>query len=293
MNSFAFLLFLSVVGSEAEAREEADELRVSSFNIRFGTANDGPDHWDHRADLVVQVFQDQMPDIAGLQEALKFQIDAILEALPLYRSVGVGRDDGRDAGEFSNILYRADRFAVIDSGTFWLSDTPEEPGSSSWGNRIPRICSWVRLREQETGALLDVYNAHLDHESAPSRFRSVEAIGKHIAERSEPAPVIFMGDFNAGESSDPLRFLRGEIEGPTGIQPPDPGLVDTFRVKHPEAEDIGTFHGFTGQPGAQKIDYIMIVPGSFEVLDAEILRTNLEGRYPSDHFPINALLRRP
>ncbi len=287
--SMTVLILLGMVG--AGPRESSTNLNLMSFNIRFGTASDGPNEWKNRADLVIQVFQSEMPDVAGLQEALKFQIDEILEALPLYRSVGVGRDDGKDAGEFSNILYRADRFEAIDSGTFWLSDTPSEPGSTTWGNHIPRVCSWVRLREKETGTLLDVYNAHLDHQSAPSRLRSVEAIWKHISERANPAPLVFMGDLNAGEDSDPLRFLFGETQGPTGVEPPRPGLVDPFRVAHPEAEEVGTFHGFAGKPGTQKIDFILIEPKTFEVLDAQILRTQQEGRYPSDHFPVTARLR--
>lgn len=275
-----------IVGATAAAVE----LRLMSFNIRYGTADDGPNRWEVRAPLVLDLIGDEAADVVGLQEALRFQVDAILEARPEYRFVGVGRDDGKDSGEFSGLLYRPDRLELVDSGTFWLSDTPEVPGSMSWGNRLPRICTWGRFRAGES-AVFDVYNAHLDHQSAPSRLRSVELIWKRIRDRSEAVPFVVMGDFNAGGRSEPMQFLLGRRDGPTGTPPPAPGLLDPFRARHRDATDVGTFHGFTGKAGVEKIDHILADPGRFVPVEAEILRRNDAGRHPSDHYPVTARLR--
>ena len=115
-------------------------LTVMSFNIRYGTANDGDNHWTRRREMLFDVVREQNADLLGVQEALAGQIDEIVAAVPAYAVVGVGRDDGRARGEFSAILFRRDRFRVADSGTFWFSDTPGVPGSKSWGNSITRIC---------------------------------------------------------------------------------------------------------------------------------------------------------
>jgi endonuclease/exonuclease/phosphatase family metal-dependent hydrolase len=259
---------------------EAGQLRVMSFNIRYGTANDGANHWTKRRDLLFDVLRSERPDLIGLQEALRFQIDEILTAVPGYAATGVGRDDGAAKGEFSAILFRADRFHVADSGTFWFSDTPEVPGSMSWGNRITRICSWARFVDRD-GRVLAHYNVHLDHQSQPSREKSTALLRQRIDGRRRPGePVIVSGDFNAGEQNPATRTLIGPF-------------VDTFRVKHPDAKDVATFTSFTvPPPGGDKIDYILVEPGT-DVLEAAIVRTSRDGRSPSDHFPVTAVIRLP
>ncbi|NIM48529.1 MAG: endonuclease [Gemmatimonadales bacterium] len=269
------------------------ELSVMTFNIRYGTADDGDNSWPLRSAMVWQLIQNHAPDVVGLQEALRFQLDEIRSRVPGYAELGVGRDDGRTRGEYSAILYRSRRFAVADQGTFWFSETPDAPGSTSWGNRITRICTWARLVERETGAHLYVYNLHLDHESQPSRERSVELLAAHINARRPRDPVIVMGDFNAGEDNPAVRYLTGEIErasSGTEPAPPSPKLADTFRAVHPTATGVGTFHGFRGDRTGARIDAILASP-QWEVLDAAIVRTNRDGRYPSDHFPVTARLR--
>ncbi len=177
-----------------------------TFNIRYGTADDGDNSWPLRSAMVWQLIQNHAPDVVGLQEALRFQLDEIRTRVPGYAELGVGRDDGRSGGEYSAILYRSRRFAVADQGTFWFSETPDAPGSTSWGNRITRICTWARLVERETGTHLYVYNLHLDHESQPSRERSVELLAARINARRPRDPVIVMGDFNAGEDNPAVRY---------------------------------------------------------------------------------------
>jgi endonuclease/exonuclease/phosphatase family metal-dependent hydrolase len=265
-------------------------INVWSFNIRYGTANDGDNHWTKRRDHLFELLRTEQPDLIGLQEALRFQVDEILDAVPGYASVGVGRDDGKAAGEMSAILFRAARFHVADSGTFWFSDTPETPASKHWGNRITRICSWARFVDRD-GAAFVHYNLHLDHESQPSREKSTALLRQRIdARRIAGEPVIVTGDFNAGEQNPALQGLV-TLRGGTGGAPAP--FTDTFRARHPEATEVGTFTGFVfGQTKGEKIDYILVEPGT-EVLDAAIVRASRDGRYPSDHFPVSARIRLP
>jgi endonuclease/exonuclease/phosphatase family metal-dependent hydrolase len=263
----------------------AEPLTVMSFNIRYGTANDGDNRWANRRSLLFDVIRQSDPDVLGLQEALDSQIDEILMAVPGYASVGVGRDDGRRRGEFAAILVRARRLRVDRTGTFWFSETPEVVASTSWGNRITRICTWVRLVDRD-GRGFWVFNVHLDHESQPSRERSTALLAERLAARVPAGePVIVTGDFNAGETNPAVTVLTA---GPADR----PGrLVDTFRVLHPAEATAGTFTGF--KPDAidgDKIDYVFVEPGT-EVLDAAIVRTSRDGRYPSDHFPVTARVR--
>jgi endonuclease/exonuclease/phosphatase family metal-dependent hydrolase len=264
-----------------------------SFNIRYGTAADGDNRWERRSPLVFDVIREQAPDVLGVQEALRFQLNEIRDAFPQYTELGVGRDDGETLGEYVAILYRTARFSVADHGTFWFSETPSIPGSTSWGNRITRICTWARLEDRVSGLTIYVYNVHLDHESQPSRERSVELLAHEIADREPREPVIVMGDFNAGEDNSVQRYLTGTLPRATadsGTSAPAPAFVDTFRASHPTATHVGTFHAFRGDSSGAKIDAIF-VSHELTVLEGAIVRTQREGRYPSDHFPVTARLR--
>jgi endonuclease/exonuclease/phosphatase family metal-dependent hydrolase len=277
------IMLLLTLGAMAAAGLPArcQDLRVMSFNIRYGTANDGDNHWEKRREMVFDLLRSQQSDVIGLQEALRFQLDELLKALPEYAALGVGRDDGKSAGEHSAILYRKSRFSVEESGTFWLSNTPEVPGSKSWGNRITRICTWARLTDRMTGRALYVYNVHLDHESQPSRERSVRLLLERMRARPKAEPILLLGDLNAGEENPATRFLTSQLDFP---------LVDTFRVRRSDAAEVGTFHAFRGVTSGAKIDYVF-ASLDFYVLDAQIVRENRRGRYPSDHFPVTARLR--
>ncbi len=271
---------LAPAGSEA-----ADGLQVKllSFNIRYGTANDGDNAWPHRQEMVCDLIRDEAPDFCGLQEALRYQTDVILEAVPEYEEYGVGREDGKTKGEYSSILYRKDRWRLDRGNTVWLSDTPTLPGSTSWGNAISRIVTWGRFVEKKTGRGIFVFNTHFDHRSQPSREKSAEFIAALIAREAGDAPVVLMGDFNAGEQNPAITRLKRQ-EGAGAI-----GLVDTFRVIHPDARNAGTFNGFEGRTDGEKIDFIFS-DRSAKIMSAEILNTNRDSRYPSDHFPVNAEL---
>lgn len=259
-----------------------EPLTVMSFNIRYGTANDGPDRWALRREFLFDVIKDANADLIGLQEALDGQIQEMLEALPQYGVVGVGRDDGRTRGEYAAILYRRDRFRVSDAGTFWFSDTPDVVASRSWGNTITRICTWARFIDRDGRAFWH-FNVHLDHQSQPSRERSAALLAERIASRrSLTEPAIVTGDFNAGETNAAVTRLTTPQYGAAAL------FVDTFRARHPDEKVAGTFTGFKyGATSGDKIDYVLVPPGT-EVLEAAIVRTSRDDRYPSDHFPVVA-----
>lgn len=277
---------LAVAVPSAQAPVAHAELGVMSFNIRYGTANDGENRWPLRKDLLLDVVRQVNADVVGLQEALHSQIVEITNAVPVYGVIGVGRDDGQTRGEYAAILYRHDRFHVAESGTFWFSDTPTVVASTSWGNTITRICTWARLIDRQ-GRPFWVFNVHLDHQSQPSRERSTALLADRIRARVPASePVVVTGDFNVGETNPALRSLLPVANG-TAL------LVDTFRVRHPEATEVGTFTGFDpARTTGDKIDYVLVTPG-VDVLDAQIVRTARDGRLPSDHFPVTTRIRLP
>lgn len=243
-----------------------------TFNIRYGTATDGDDHWSRRRELVADTVRRHAPHVLGVQEALAFQVDWLADRFPGHRRVGVGRNaDG--GGELSALFVDSQRLEIVDSGTFWLSPTPDEPGSKGWDAALPRICTWAELRESAGDTRLRVWNTHFDHRGREARRRSAASIAARVVESE--LPDVVMGDLNAGEDSPPLEALRAA------------GLRDTFRVVHPDAGRAGTFHGFRGVRTGAKIDHVL-VDERFEVLAAGIDTTAYDRHFASDHFAVTA-----
>ena len=258
----------------------AEPLRVLSFNLRYINPGDTDARtWVARRDQVGKIIRDDKADLIGVQEAFRSMLDDVAERVPGYQEIGVGREDGGAAGEYTAILVRRDRFAVQDSGTFWLSDTPEVPNSRTWNNRVTRICTWARLQDKTDGKIFYFYNTHLDHESQEAREKGVELILNHLAARSPSAPFVITGDFNAGEDNPAIAKLKA-----ADVQP-----IDSWRGLHLQipASESGTAHGFSGAKDQKKIDYIF-VPNKTRLIEAEILHDNENGNYPSDHYPIRA-----
>jgi endonuclease/exonuclease/phosphatase family metal-dependent hydrolase len=264
----------------AEPAEPAAPLRVMSFNIRYGTANDGLNSWPLRRELVLEVIGNSAPHILGVQEALGFQLDEIEERFEHYGRVGVGRDDGVAAVEISAILFDQKRLKLIDGGTFWLSSTPEVVASTSWGNGITRICTWAKFANKADGTRFHVFNTHWDHRSQPSRVGSAGLILERIAQIASDGPALLMGDFNAGEENPAFVQL---------VSNPDVPLRDSFRVLHPEATGVGTFNGFQGKTDGAKIDSVL-VSDHWTLHRGVINREGAGERWPSDHFPVEAEL---
>lgn len=263
------------------------DVNVMTYNIRYGTARDGENDWNSRRELMIEQLRHQSADVIGMQEALRFQIDEIRKALPQYGEVGIGRNGG-EKGEYSCILYDTRKFDVLDSGTFWLSETPEKC-SKGWGAACVRICTWALLAEKETGESFYHYNTHLDHRSAEARINGARLIAKRIAANDRTVPFVLTGDFNASEESRPLQYLKGDACDFNTAWTRVP-MVDTYRVLHPLATRVGTFNRFRGDANGAKIDYIMVAPET-QVLAAAIDFSKPEGRFVSDHFPVTATLR--
>lgn len=255
-----------------------ETIQAMTFNIRYGTANDGEDRWEVRKPRALEALRKRRPDIIGLQEALDFQVEQVRAALPNYASLGVGRDDGKAKGEFSAIVYDAKRFRALRSDTFWYSETPNVPNSKHWGNNITRVCTWAYFQDLRTKKYFYFYNTHLDHQSQPSREKSVALMLERIAERSTSDPVLITGDFNVGESN------------PVAAQIKAKGFVDTFRVLFPNQISVGTFNSFKPEVGLDKIDYVW-ADSSWTVEQAEIGQDKVGGRWISDHLPVIAWVR--
>jgi endonuclease/exonuclease/phosphatase family metal-dependent hydrolase len=258
-------------------------IRVMSFNIRYGTAPDGDHVWPNRRALVTSVVLDHAPHVLGVQEALRGQLDELAPSLPRHRELGVGRDDGRTAGEYTALYIDTVRFRVVDHGTFWFSDTPSAPGSTSWGNSITRISSWARLADCAAGDTVRVYNLHWDHESQPSRERSARLLLERLATDGAPTDrLIVLGDFNADESNPAFRAVLADSRVT---------LRSAFRVVRPSAAVAGTFNAFRGDSTGGMIDHVLVGP-RWMVIDADIDRRRFGPLWPSDHFPVWAIVRR-
>jgi endonuclease/exonuclease/phosphatase family metal-dependent hydrolase len=274
LTSLAMRLVLAV---QASPNPPSTPLTVMTFNIRYGTANDGENHWLRRRDQLFALLRREQADVIGVQEALHGQLEEIVAAVPGYAYVGVGRADGVRAGEYAAILYRTARLVPRRTDTFWFSDTPAVVKSTSWGNQIERVCTWAFFEDRE-GTPFYVYNVHLDHQSQPSREKSVALLLARAAARDPKFPVVVTGDFNAGEQNPATQAMRTAFR-------------DSYRVRHPDAREVGTFSGFTfGRTSGDKIDYVFVDERT-EVLEAAILRDALHERYPSDHFPVTATVR--
>ena len=256
-------------------------LRFMSFNIRYNNPGDGENAWPNRKDFAASMIRFHRADFAGLQEALKGQIDDLAERLPEYGWFGVGRDDGKEGGEFTPIFYRKDRFEFLEKSTFWLSEEPEVPGSRGWDTAITRIVTWGRFRDKTTGKVFFHFNTHFDHRGLQAREESARLLLIKIEKIAETAPIIVTGDFNCMESSIPYQILT-KGDGSEALK--DARYISV----HGHHGPTGTSSGFkvAGTPG-RKIDYIFIKNG-VQVLQHGVLSDTWDGRFPSDHLPVLA-----
>lgn len=281
-----FLVIGLLVGTCAMAEPAtapaAREIRVMSFNVRNATLDEGENAWPRRRELLLGTIQRFGPDLLGTQECVAEQVGYLRENLGGYGFVGVGREDGKRRGEYAAMFFRADRYAMIDSGTFWLSQTPEVPGSKSWDAALARIVTWAKLRVLADGRTILWLNTHWDHAGAQARLESAGMMQRWIREHAGESAVIITGDFNEAPGSAPyLRLLDAR----------DVHLTEVYSARHPaDINGGGSFHEFTGKATGWRIDWIFC-SDALEGVASEI-DTYHEGRqYPSDHFPLTAVLR--
>ena len=249
-----------------------------TFNIRYDNPDDGLFSWDNRKDMVFWVIKKYNPDILGIQEALKGQMDELDKELNDYKWSGVGRDDGNDKGEFVPIFYKKERFILEDEGRFWLSETPDIPGSMGWDAACTRMVSWIKLKEISSGLEYFVFNTHFDHVSEKARLKSAVLLSDSIHQIAGNNPVIITGDLNCGPASDPIIYLSRLFTDTRG------------QAKEKNLGSATTFVGFPADMTRnQIIDHIFISP-HFGVDDYEIIQDNSNGFYPSDHLAVWASL---
>jgi endonuclease/exonuclease/phosphatase family metal-dependent hydrolase len=245
-------------------------VKVSSFNIRFDNPSDGYNSWANRKEEVLNFLLIEKMDLMGLQEVLHSQIQYLDNGLEEYTRVGVGRNDGQIAGEYAPIYFKTERFEVLDSGNFWLSETPEVP-SVGWDAVISRICSYAHLRDKISDQNISIYNTHFDHVGSTARLRSAELIRDSIQKKlNSNIRVILTGDLNTEPNSDPynaLEFLDDSYNSDLRLGP------------------YGTYSGFdVGGNHNRRIDYILFE--GFKSNFYETVSTVTDNRYLSDHFPI-------
>lgn len=289
----SFIIVLTVLfgySAIGQTNQNRLDVRVMSYNIRYGTAKDGDDQWDKRKEFLVETIRNFDPDLLGTQETLGFQRDYLAQQLPGYDVLGVGRDDGKEQGEMAALFFKRSRFEKLDGGHFWLSETPDQPGSKSWDTALTRMVTWVKLRDrlQPKAKPLMYFNTHFDHRGEVARLESARLIRRRVAEAVRTGRVIVTGDFNAGDGSQPYQALF-DAEDSTGQASL---LRDAYRLKHPNrTANEGTFSRFKASATTgPRIDWIG-VSREWEVVTAEIDRTERNGHTPSDHFAMTAVVR--
>jgi endonuclease/exonuclease/phosphatase family metal-dependent hydrolase len=284
----SLLLGASVIGLGHQAWSEDEmqprSLRVMSFNVRYAAAADGKNSWPLRQELLLQTIKTFAPDLLGTQETLPVQAEFLKDKLSGYTLIGVGRDDGKQRGEQSALLFKTDRFELLDSGHFWLSETPDVPGSKSWDSALPRMVTWARLGDRRVeGKKLMYLNTHFDHQGQRARVEAAKLMRRWLSEHAAGQPIVITGDFNATESNEVYQQL---------VKADDRSLLllDAYRETHPKiAPTEGTFHGFSGIRNGWRIDWILH-SAHLKATAAEIDCTSKDGCYPSDHFPVTAVL---
>ncbi len=255
-------------------------IKVMSFNIRVGLANDGENHWQHRKALALARIQAFGPDLLGLQECLDDdQAEFVRANLPTYHFHGIHRGGpGGTALEMAPLLFRQPSFRLLDTGCFWLSETPEVAGSKSWGSNYPRTVTWAKLACLASGRVLTFVNTHFDYHP-PAIAGDAQVLGQWLDQlREEETPLIITGDFNADKDSQAYRALTEGGE-----------LIDAFRQLHPLGTDEVTYHAYGLPEEMAAIDWIL-VSDHFRVLAADIDRCRHGHLFPSDHYPLTAVL---
>lgn len=276
MKRLLFFLFAASVVSCSEPQG----LTVMTLNMRYDNPEDGENNWRYRRDRVGEMIGERQVDLLGTQEVLFNQFEDLQRLLPGYEAVGVGREDGLRAGEFNAVFFRRDRFTLLDSGTFWLSETPETPGSKGWDGACERLATWVLLRDGDGPEFLFI-NTHLDHVGELARREGVSLLLERIDRLRGKRGVILTGDFNAEPASDVIGHV---VAG--GF------LQNAHDVAAEKSGPAWSFSDFGKLPEARRemIDYIFI-GGGFTARSYAVLPQEYDGGYLSDHAPVEAYLQ--
>ena len=269
MKRFIFVLFVFISNLIM-----AQSIQVITYNIRYNNPDDGINAWPNRSKDVAALLSFHKADVFGLQEALIGQIEDIQSRLPHMKWIGVGRDDGKKAGEYSPLFYNSKKYKALKSGWFWLSQTPEKPGLG-WDAACNRTCTWLLLETDKKDRRFMVFNTHFDHMGVKARTESAKLILKKIKELNPTnLPVILTGDFNLTPEQEPIAIITKELNDSRSVSAEAP------------YGPTGTFNGFKfDSPLKERIDYIF-VNNLVEVKQYGVLTDSKDLRYPSDHLPV-------
>lgn len=262
---------------------EKGSVSVMTFNLRYDNPRDSLNAWPNRVAQVCKFINSEKPDIIGMQEVLWRQYNELDSILAEYSSAGKGRDDGARGGEMNPVFYRKDRYDMVRTITFWLSETPEVPGSKAWGASLPRIVTWMELADKKSHQHLFIFNTHFAHDSDSARLMSSKTLLKEVEKIANGNQFVITGDFNMGPLSPGYAILTGPDESV-------PLLRDSYIIS--AKKPIGpsyTFNGFSDKPGADRIDYVFVKNGMQVLSHSTFIRKD-RGVFISDHWPVEAVV---
>ncbi len=279
LSIFSVCMFAAFIS----CNKPVEPVNVMTFNIRMDTPLDSMNQWGYRKDLAADVIKFYDVDIFGAQEVLHHQLTDMLDRLPGYTYVGVGREDGATKGEYSPVIYKKDRFDLEDSGTFWLAEDKNAVGKKGWDAACERVASWGIFNDKKTGKKFFFLNTHLDHIGKVARKEGATLVLDEANMIANGLPIIVTGDFNATPDDVPIQVLTNTSDSRHLVH-----ARDLAKVKYgPE----WTFHSYGRVPMENRkwIDYIF-VKGDFEVINNGVLAEYVNHLYPSDHCPIVSTL---
>ena len=269
------------------AAAKSTAIKVMSWNIRYDNPRDGVNAWGRRKDWVAQIIRAEQVDILGAQEVRSGQFDFMSKQLSQMSAYGVGRDDGKKRGEFAPIFFRKDRFELLDTGTFWLSPTPEKAGSRGWDAAITRIASWAKLQDRRTSATFYAVNTHYDHRGPQARAQSSQLLIQRLNDQFREHPVVLTGDFNTLPGTQPYNTLV------TADPLQRRFFRDAFKItqQRPQGPN-STWNGFRAVVPNRRIDFVFVT-GTIGVRQLKVLNQQRDGRFPSDHLPVVTVIKFP
>jgi endonuclease/exonuclease/phosphatase family metal-dependent hydrolase len=258
----------------------SQQLNVATYNVRYDNKEDSVkgNGWKQRYPVIAQIIQFNDLDVFGTQEGKFHQLNNLADAMPGYKWIGIGRDDGKQAGEFSAIFYKATKFKILKQGNFWLSTITDRP-NKGWDAALPRICTWAQFQDTKTGFKFFFFNIHMDHVGVLARKNSATLVLQKIKEMAGDQPTIFTGDFNVDQNNESYAEVLS-----TGV------LKDTYNQAPIKLANSNSFNAFkVDQPGDARIDHIFVTK-HFDVKRYAILTNTYHGKLPSDHYPVVAIM---
>lgn len=279
------LFLLAAVLTLASCQKRAgaggqEPLQVMTFNIRLDAPTDSLNNWKFRKDNVARLVTYYRPDLLGMQEVLPNQLADLRQALPQYTSLGVGRDDGKEAGEHCPIFFNTDRFELLEHGDFALSEQPETFGVKGWDASYNRVCTWAVLLDKKSHLRVAYFNTHLDNDGVTARREGIRLILKRMRELAPDATAVLTGDFNCGPDEEPSQILASE------------GMKNAATAAAVSYGPSWSFHDFGRLPLSERplLDYVYVTP-QVEVIRYRVIQDTPEEGYYSDHNPVLVEIR--